>query len=108
MAKLCRKSTKQILLLKCVIIRYRVLGRFVLSQNSESVNKKKLRPGSAFCRSVPEFFFYAMPKSFSCSFQEKGKLVSSFVRESDHGALPAKMASTMGGASSVSLRKRRT
>ena len=49
-----------------------------------------------------------MPNSFICSFQEKGKLVSSFVRESDHGALPSKMASTMGGASSVSRRKRRT
>ncbi len=51
---------------------------------------------------------YSMPNSFICSFQEKGKLVSSFVSESDHGALPSKMASTMGGASSVSLRKRRT
>jgi hypothetical protein len=29
---------------------------------------------------MPEFFFYAMPKSFSCSCQEKGRLVSSSVK----------------------------
>ena len=49
-----------------------------------------------------------MPKSFICSFQEKGKLVSSLVRESVLGAFPAIIASTIGGAGRVSLRKRRT
>lgn len=69
---------------------------------------KKTPAKRCFHTALPESGFYSMPKSFICSFQEKGKLVSSFVRESDHGALPSKMASTMGGASSVSLRKRRT
>jgi len=82
----------------------------VLSQNSEPRRQKNsgkvvLFHGSAGVRLLGA---YSMPNSFICSFQEKGKLVSSFVRESDHGALPSKMAFTMGGASSVSLSKRRT
>lgn len=38
------------------------------------------------CRS---FSFYANPKSFSCSCQENGRLVSSLVRERVHGTFPA-------------------
>ena len=51
---------------------------------------------------MPEFFFYAMPKSFSCSCQENGRFVSSLVRESVRGAFPAMIASTIGGANRAS------
>lgn len=65
---------------------------------------KKLRRGSAFCRSVSEFLFYAMPKSFSW----KGRSVSSLAIESVRGVFSAMIAATIGGAGRVGRRKRRT
>ena len=53
-------------------------------------------------------YFYNIPKSSICSFHEYGKVVSSLVSDSVHGAFPAKMASTIGGASKASRRKRLT
>ena len=44
-------------------------------------------------------YFYTIPKSSICSFHEYGKVVSSSVSDSVHGAFPVKMASTIGGAS---------
>ena len=53
-------------------------------------------------------YFYNIPKSSICSFHEYGKVVSSFVSDSVHGAFPVKMASTIGGASKARRRKRLT
>ena len=48
-----------------------------------------------FHKSLPEFIFYAMPKSSICSFHEYGNVVFNLVSESVQGAFPAKMASTI-------------
>ena len=40
---------------------------------------------------MPEFFFYAMPKSFSCSCQPHGRLVSSLVKSA--GIAPDRQSS---------------
>ena len=70
--------------------------------------QKSSKAKRCFHTALPESWFYSMPKSFSCSFQTHGRLVSSLVRESVRGAFPAMIASTIGGASRASRRKRRT